>query len=292
MTPRALPAVGVLALLIAAGPLPAQTTIHAGRATAPGGVSLRILNLEGSIRVSAWDQDSIAVTGTAETDPSRSGFYLAGTTTGAGFKLGMDVAADGRPVGAARIEVRVPRESRVWVKSNGASIEVDGVRGGLDLYSVSGPIRVSGRTEQLSVESMDGDVELTAAAGWLRVKTADGRVLLSGSADDAAVSTVSGAIVIEGGRYARARFESVTGGIEFRGSIPRGGSYAFETHSGPVTLRLAPDPDATVSVTSFGGEVRSEFGPAPEPGRAARLGNGEATVSIRTFKGAVSLRRR
>ena len=127
---------------------------------------------------------------------------------------------------------------------------------------------------------------------WLKVKTADGRVRLGGSADDAAVSTVSGSIVIEDGRYARGRFESVTGGVEFRGSIPRGGTYSFETHSGPVTLRLAPAPDATVSVTTFGGEVRSDFGPAPESGRAIRLGSGEASVTIRTFRGPVALRRR
>lgn len=282
----------VAAALLCSQPLPAQTSFRAGVATAPDGVSLRILNLEGSIRVSGWDRDSIDVSGAADTGPERSGFYLAGSSSGTGFKLGMDIGPDGRPLGAARLEVRVPRESRVWIKSNGASIDVDDVRGGLDLYSVSGQVRVAGRVEQLSVESMDGDVEVAAAAGWLKVKTADGRVLLQGSADDAAVSSVTGAIVIEGGRYARARFESVTGGVEFRGSIPRGGNYSFETHSGPITLRLAPDPDATVSLTTFGGEIRSDFGPAPESGRSFRLGSGEATLTVRTFRGSVALRRR
>ena len=292
MSPRLLVAIAVAAALGTAAPLPGQTPIRTGRATASEGVSLRILNLEGSIRVSGWDRDSIDVTGTADGGSARSGFYIAGQSGGTGFKLGMDVTAEGQPVGAARLDVRVPRRSRVWIKSNAASIEVDDVRGGLDLYSVSGAVRVSGRADQLSVESMDGDVEITAASVWLKVKTADGRVLLEGSADDAAVSTVSGAIVIEGGRYARARFESVTGGVELRGAIPLGGSYSFETHSGPVTLRLAPDPDATVSVTTFGGEVRSEFGPAPASGGSIRLGDGEAEVAIRTFRGSVALRRR
>jgi hypothetical protein len=292
LSPHVLLAVAVAAALGTAAPLPGQTLIRTGRATAPGGVSLRILNLEGSIRVTGWDKDSIDVSGTAEVGHPRRGFYMAGESGGAGFKLGMDVTAEGRPVGAARLDVRVPRESRVWIKSNAASIEVADVRGGLDLYSVSGAVRVSGRADQLSVESMDGDVEITAASAWLKVKTADGRVLLEGSADDADVSTVSGAIVIEGGRYARARFESVTGGVEFRGAIPRGGNYSFETHSGPVTLRLAPGPDATVSVTTFGGEVRSEFGPAPASGGSIRLGDGEAEVAIRTFRGSVALRRR
>ena len=77
----------------------------------------------------------------------------------------------------------------------------------------------------------------------------------------------------------------------FRGALIGAGSYSFETHSGPVTLRLEPDADATVSVTTFGGNVRSDFGPAPESGRAVRLGDGAATVTVRTFRGAVALRR-
>jgi hypothetical protein len=278
-------------VFLAPGSLVAQTSIRAGRATAPEGVSLRIMNLEGSIRVTGWDRDSIAVSGTLAGGARPNAFYLAGNDGGTGFKLGIEVGIDGRPLSAAALDVRVPRESRVWVKSNGASIEAADVRGGLDLYSVSGPVQVAGSVEQLSVESMDGDVEVTASAGWLRVKTADGRVGLAGSADDAAVSSVSGPIVIEGGRYARARFESVTGGVEFRGALTGAGSYSFETHSGPVTLRLEPDADATVSVTTFGGDVRSDFGPAPESGRPVRLGDGAATVTVRTFRGAVALRR-
>jgi len=279
-----------LALLLAA-PLAAQTPIRRGIATAPGGVSLRILNLEGSVRVVGWDRDSIAVTGTMEGGTARS-FYLAGSPGGRGFKLGVEVGADGRPEGAARIEVRVPFRSSVWVKSNGAVIEADDVRGGLDLYSVSGPVRVTGRIAQLSVESMDGPVEIGGASTWLRVKTADGRILLRGTADDAAVSSVSGSIVVDDARYSRARIESVTGGVEFRGSVPRGVDYSFETHSGSVTLRLAPDPDATVTVTTFGGDVRSEFGPVPSSGGSVRLGDGDATVTIRTFRGPVVLARR
>ncbi len=278
--------------LCAAGAARAQVPFAAGRATAAGGASLRILNLEGSIHVIGWDRDSIDVTGTVDVRPGGRAFYFAGNAQATGFKLGIETNEEGRPAAPARLEVRVPRGSRVWVKSNGASIDVDGVRGGLDLYSVSGPVRVSGRTDQLSIESMDGDVEVEASAGWLRVKTADGRAHMTGSADDADVSTVSGPIVVEGGRYARARFASVTGGVEFRGLVPRDGSYSFETHSGSVTLRLASDTDATVTVTTFGGEVRSEFGPAPPSGGSIRLGEGVGVVTVRTFRGAVALRRR
>jgi hypothetical protein len=285
-------ALALVAALVTAAAAFAQTPIAAGRATNPAGASLRILNLEGSVRVTGWDRDSIAVTGSVDAAPGARVFYLAGSDGATGFKLGIEAGADGRPLATARLEVRVPRGTRVWVKTNGASIEADGVRGGLDLYSVSGPVRVAGRADQLSVESMDGDVEIQALAGWLRVKTAGARVLLTGSADDADVSTVSGAIVVEGGRYARARFASVTGGVEFQGVAPRGGSYSFETHSGPITLRLAEGSDATVTVTTFGGEVRSEFGPPPASGGSIRLGEGDGAVTVRTFRGAVALRRR
>lgn len=284
-------AAALAALSAAAVPLLAQTPIATGRRTAAEGVSLRILNLEGSVRVTGWDRDSIDVTGRLDAPPTRGAFYFAGSSGDRGFKLGIEMDADVRPVGLARLEVRVPRSSRVWVKTNGASIHVEGVEGGLDLYSVGGAVRATGPVGQLSIESMDGDVEVAGASGWLRVKTADGRVLLAGAADDAAVSTVSGPIVVEDGRYARARFESVTGGVEFRGRLARGGSYTFETHSGPVTLILPADADATVSVSTFGGQVRSDFGPPPESGQTLRLGEGDTTITVRTFRGAIALRR-
>lgn len=279
-------------LLAGAAPLAAQTPIAAARATAPDGVALRIHHLEGAVRLIGWDRDSIHVTGRLDAPPTREGFYFGGEPGGRGFKMGISTTADGRAAGIARVEVRVPRSARVWVKANGASIQVAGVEGGLDLYTVGGPVRVEGPVGQLSIESMDGDVEVTGPAGWLRVKTADGRVHLAGAADDAAVSTVSGAIVVEDGRYARARFESVTGGVEFRGALARGGSYTFETHSGPVTLVLPADSDATVSVSTFGGEVRSDFGEPPESGRSITLGDGDTSVAVHTFRGAIALRRR
>jgi DUF4097 and DUF4098 domain-containing protein YvlB len=278
--------------LAGAAPLAGQTPIAAARATASGGVSIRIHHLEGSVRLIGWDRDSIHVTGRLDAPPTRGGFYFGGSPGGRGFKMGIATTDDGRAVGLARIEVRVPRSSRVWVKANGASIQVEGVEGGLDLYTVGGPVRVTGPVGQLSIESMDGDVEVGGGAGWLRVKTADGRVLLTGSADDAAVSTVSGAIVVEDGRYARGRFESVTGGLEFRGALARGGSYTFETHSGPVTLSLPAAADATVTVTTFGGEVRSDFGAPPASGDSIRLGDGDTSLSVHTFRGAIALRRR
>ncbi|MFN2422088.1 MAG: hypothetical protein ABR527_12070, partial [Gemmatimonadota bacterium] len=121
MRPRIEPArgrvvIGCLAVglvFLAPESLVAQTPIRASRATAPDGVSLRIMNLEGSVRVTGWDRDSIAVSGTLAGGARPNAFYLAGNDGGTGFKLGIEVGVDGRPLSAASLDVRVPRESRV-----------------------------------------------------------------------------------------------------------------------------------------------------------------------------------
>lgn len=85
MRTRAALFLAVLTVWLAA-PVQAQTRIEAGRATGAGGISLRIMNLEGSVRVTGWDRDSIAVTGALAGAATRA-FYLAGEPGGTGFRV-------------------------------------------------------------------------------------------------------------------------------------------------------------------------------------------------------------
>jgi hypothetical protein len=252
---------------------------------------VRIWAPDGVVRVTAWDLDSLVVTGRV---PARYRFVCGGSYRGA--KCSMDdptMTDDG--VGAT-LDVRVPRRAQLWIKTNGADIEIADHAGDLEAYSVSGSIRVAGAGRVIGVETMSGDVVVSASAMTLRARTATGAMTLTGGAEDAQVSTVSGDLAIRGGGFRRGRFESVEGSITWEGPIPAAASLDFVNHSGGVELRLPADAAAEFLVNTYQGALRNAFGgpglsPSPEGGgREASFdvgGYNGARVSIRVFKGPV-----
>ena len=288
-------AVAVILLVVAgftSTPLSAQERIERGLA-ASADATIRVYNLSGSTTIGGWDRDSIAVV--AELAPGAGRFYLAGHEA---IKLGVEPPTAGGTAGAARLEIRVPRGSVVWVKAADASIDVDGVEGGLDLYSVSGSVRVRGAPATVRAESMEGPVSIEAATPWLRAKTASGSIDLAGEVSDLAATSVSGTIRVAAARQARARIESVTGEVVVSGRPSRGGAWEIETHSGAVTLALDPDTDAEIDVHTFGGEVRSTLGRIVNrriddlagSDWSIMAGAGGTSMTVRTFKAPVTIR--
>lgn len=255
--------------------------------------SIRVQNLVGSVRVTGWDKDSIAVTGSV----AQGGrFYAAGA--GRGAKLGIEEPGEITKFLPSHLEVMVPHRSRVWVKTSSADIHVTDVRGGLDLYSVTGGVRVTGEVGQVYAESMDGNVDVTASTRWVRAKTATGSVTLRVTGGDVTATTVSGNIVAVGERFERGRFESVTGDIRFDGDFDRGGAFTFESHGGTIELAVPATVAADFDVSTLNGQITNTLGRAPV--RTSRDGTGKelsletgpggADVTVRTFKGNVVLR--
>jgi hypothetical protein len=275
-----------------ASPAAAQQRIVRGIAAASD-ATIRVYNMSGSTTIAGWDRDSVALVATLE--PGASRVYIGGSRSA--IKLGIEEPAGGRPR-AVHLELRVPRGSVLWVKAADASIAVDGVQGGLDLYSVTGSVQVRGAPSTVRAESMEGLVSIDARTPWARVKTASGRVELAGDIADLAVTTVGGEVRVAASRQARARIESVTGAVVVTGRPTRGGAWEIETHSGPVTLSLAPDTDAEITVHTFGGEVRTELGQVGTRREddlagsefAILAGSGGTSITVRTFKGPVTVR--
>ena len=159
-------------------------------------------------------------------------------------------------------------------------------------------MEVRGAPSTVRAESMEGLVSIAARTPWARVKTASGRIELEGDITDLAATTVGGGVRVAASKPARARIESVTGAVVMTGRPTRGGAWEIETHSGSVTLSLAPDTDAEIAVHTYGGEVRSELGRVGmrrEDDLAGSeleilAGSGGTSITVRTFKGPVTIR--
>jgi DUF4097 and DUF4098 domain-containing protein YvlB len=283
---------GAAAILFVSSPVIAQKKVERKLPLGMEG-ALRIVNMVGSVVVHGWDKDTVMVRGTLGAGDN---FFMGGGYTGG--KMFVESVNDRDPK-PARLEVWVPARIRLWVKTATANIDVSGVDGGLDLYVVSGTIEVTGNPHELNAEAIDGDIHITGSPPWVRAKSASGMIVFQGASSDAAFSTVSGAVKVDGGVFERTKIETVTGNISFSGLLDRSGTFDFDTHSGNVDLVIPAKTGASFSVVTIAGSITNNFSKnSPIPGRFGRgaelamdANGGGAKVSVRTFKGTVTLRR-
>jgi DUF4097 and DUF4098 domain-containing protein YvlB len=190
----------------------------------------------------------------------------------------------------------------VWVKTTGADIHVTSVTGGLDLFSVSGAIMLSGAPREVYAETMAGEINLNnATTSSARLKTASGTIKVNGEVTDLTAVTVSGAINTSMLNFGRARLESVDGPVRFYGAIPSGSVMDVINHAGSITLVIPPQTSADFAFNLYEAELTDEFGIRKRwmmstkfKAKEMTFGLGDrpsARVTIRSFKGPVSIRR-
>lgn len=282
-------------IILPLGAAAAQQKVDIRRAVTPT-VSVRMGGPFASLRVIAWTNDSIALTGSVGAGSRLDGSPLNFTGPATGMKFYVEASNDAG-LAANKLELRVPRNARVWVKTGSADIDVSGIGGGLDLNIIGGSIRVSGKPRELLVESMDGAVTFTGFTDYARVKTATGDIVLEGGGEDLTLTTVSGSIRAANGErpLQRARFESVTGAITFAGALSPGSDLRFDTHSGSIDVQLPSQSSVEIDAATVTGSIDNGWSRArPIAGREGRgmelgtsSGMGSARVQVRSFKGNV-----
>jgi DUF4097 and DUF4098 domain-containing protein YvlB len=112
------------------------------------------------------------------------------------------------------------------------------------------------------------------------------------------MSTVSGAIKVDGGLFERAKIQTVTGNITFAGRLDRSGAFDFDTHAGTVDIAVPEKTNASFAIVTIAGKIDNRVSRtrafAGRFGRGEELttetGSGGAKVSVRTFKGPVTIR--
>lgn len=286
--------VAALAFAVAA-PLYAQRKV-AERFPAAADVHVSILNIAGSVKVTGWEHDSVAVTGVVNELPAQK---FTVQRSDAGVKIGIwDPNVE--KVAPSDFEVRVPARAQVWVRTGSAAVYVGGLRGGIDVNSVGGTIEIRGAPREAFAESMTGAIVLDVSSPIARARTVTASVRVHGRITDLTATSVSGNILLDGAAIERGSLETVDGELRFVGSIPPRAALAFVTHGGAVEFLLPSGTDATFRVSSYEGGLVNEF---TVPVRTTRskikgaqntftLGRGSAEIDVRTFRGRVVVRSR
>jgi len=281
-----------------------------------------IINLAGNIVVSGGSGDEVTIDAVKR------------TRGGSGELAGVRIDVDERP---GRVDVRTTHTGRngndrvsvdyTIVVPAGVAVESRSVSGDITVRSVQGSVRaetISGNattaaTPKLELlKSVSGSVDLSDVAGDgdLSVSSISGDVRARAvKAKGVDLKTVSGNVRLTDVACDRLSAQSISGDLEYSGTLAKGGRYSINSHSGGIRLAISGPTGFEFSGASFSGLIRADAdgrvttgqnsnsvtangrtsvrrGPMNGEALQATFGDGSAVVTARTFSGNIILTKR
>jgi DUF4097 and DUF4098 domain-containing protein YvlB len=274
-----------------------------------------ISNVSGDIVVSTSSGDEVSIDAIKRGSRSdfdrvrividdRPGRVDIRTDYGFPWRSGTNVSVD--------YNVAVPADVSLDVNSVSGQIRIDGVKGSIRLGSVSGNITASNTPRVEFLRTVSGEIALGNIShdGALSASSVSGNIVLNGvKTRTLDLNTVSGEIRLRDAAVGGLTAKSLSGSVEYAGTLARSGRYEVNSHSGSVRFSLADNPGFELNAGSFAGSIRSDFqmtvggdrNPDVRRGRGRRgpgdslqatYGDGSASLNVRTFSGSIVIARR
>ena len=267
--------VAALAMLAQSG----DTTLTARR-----GDRLEAENHNGNITVRTWARSEVTL--------RVSGSRRSVTLDRSGGTISVELDWEHGSPGTVSYELTVPTWMPLELSGVNTDIAVTGIRAPISAETVNGSIVVEGGTGTISLSSVEGSVTLTGADGRISVESVNEDVIVRRSRGEVAGESVNGIVMIDADSR-RVSAETVNGDITFSGPVHDGGTYSFSTHNGSVVLGMQEGTNASVSVSTFQGELLADFPVtirgSRERGFSFTIGNGSARVEVESFQGTIRL---
>lgn len=277
----------VAALLLAprAGAQTLDTTL-----AVRSGARLELQNISGSVQIRATRRSDVRI----HVEYDRARIEIEASPLSVQIRT-----VPRRGMGDAEYTIEVPVGTGLTVNAVSSDIDVRDVCGEAELQSVSGEVRLACAQGNVTVQSVSGDVTVSDVRGRMEATAISGGLSVRNVRADVAAHSVSGDVVLEGVQGQDVSAETVSGDVAFTGPIREGGRYRFQSHSGDLTIRPDGALNATVSVSTFSGDLESDFPVTltPGPGRFRprefefTVGHGNARLGLSSFSGTIYLRR-
>jgi len=254
------------------------------------GARFELNSVSGSVKIVAWGRPQIRVV--AEADGARVDIDASESSVSVH-------TVPRRGEGDVDFTITVPANTALEVHAISADVEVNGVCGEATLGSISGGVTLRCGNGDVQIESVSGDVQASDVRGHLEINSTSGDVDVRAVHGDVSARSVSGDVSLDRVDGQDVRAETVSGDIGFSGPIHDGGRYAFHSHSGDLTVRPEGDLSASVSVSTFSGDMESDWPMTINPGGGPvhprewefTVGAGSARMSLESFSGTIYLRR-
>ena len=211
--------------------------------------------------------------------------------------------------------VTVPASASVELHSVSGSLRISGVQGAARLETVSGSVTASSTPRIEVAKSVSGNVEVSGSSsdGDLAASSVSGSVHVKGvKARSIRLGAISGDIGVSDAACDRVDMKSVSGSVEYAGTLAKGGRYDLTSHSGAVRMILSGVLGFELDASTFSGSINSELpltiggdpganGANAANGRRrgisnrsmhATFGDGSAVLTLRTFSGSIVITKR
>lgn len=190
--------------------------------------------------------------------------------------------------------VTAPAGTRVTIETVSGGVRVSGLQGELTVKTVSGHVEVASCASVPAVRTISGNVTLrdVQSPSRLDVNSISASILIEGlKTPRLEASVISGSVTAHNVQAEGAKLGSLSGNIEFSGSVSPKGRYEFTAHSGNVRLGVTGGFDLEAS--AFSGRVEtdpalgiSRTGPNQRMLRGTAAGGGGA-ITAKTFSGSI-----
>lgn len=255
--------------------------------------SVDLTEISGDVVVNAWDRSEARIRAYAERGRIRSSISSS--------RLSLETEAVRGRIGDSKLEVWIPVGARVVARSTSGDVTVKGTKSPVDARSTSGDVVVSDATDRITIESVSGDVRASQLSGDVRGESVSGTIEIRGATGPVRAETTSGDVSLLGVTSRNVYATTVSGEIEYDGTIDNSGRYEFHAHSGDIRLEIPESASAQFSVETFSGSLDSEFPITLQPGQRTTgrprrfeftLGSGSARIIAESFSGDIVLARR
>jgi hypothetical protein len=177
-----------------------------------------------------------------------------------------------------QIEVRMPRDADLQVRTGDGSIKAHGLSGTIDLHSGDGALAVGSLKGSIRLHTGDGSIEANDLEGKCDASSGDGRIRLTGRFDVLSAKSGDGSIVIEA----------------LHGSKLDSG-WSITSGDGGIDVALPPDLPANIEASSGDGRITTDIpitmeGVISKSRVHGKMNGGGSTLTIHTGDGSIHLK--
>ena len=222
------------------------------------GSTLKVKNVNGFVRVEAWDRDEVQFTG--EFKPSSKDEQVKVVVeAGSGH---LEIRGEypkhtgwGSYQGPqCQMTLKVPRRVATTLETVNGEVSVSGTQGKAVLSTVNGGIRATNLQEQLKADTVNGSINLDQVKGSLNLQTVNGAIKgsgLDGQGRGIKAETVNGSIHLQvGGMKGHLKASTVNGGISFNAK----GAEQVEVKKHRVSA-VFPGSDQGITIETVNGAI-------------------------------------
>ncbi|HOK88513.1 MAG TPA: hypothetical protein PK379_00655 [Candidatus Hydrogenedentes bacterium] len=204
-----------------------------------------------------------------------------------------DVTSGASGMWRADVLLRIPRDATLDVNASEGNLAVTALEKSLRVRLGRGEARITRCAGPVELDTIAGDARVTECSGPVKITAERGNLRLERVSGTIAVNAGSGSVLVDAPRSAT-RVETESGEVRLISLDPLAGDVVIRGGTGNVTLVIAPESSATITLRALGGRVDSRvpltgFIDQDRQEFTGKLGDGTFTLMVETRGGNIIL---